>query len=121
MSRSTKQALCWAPRILCILLTIFLSIFSLDVLSEGRGFKGTAVALLIHLVPVYIVALTLVIAWRREWAGAILFIFLALFYLVFTWGRFHWSAYLVISGSLFLIGVLFGANWIMRGQLRSGD
>jgi len=119
MNTSIKRVLFWTPRVLCILFAMFLSLFTLDVFSEGCGFWETILALLIHLVPVYIVVIVLVIAWRREWVGAILFIALALFYLVWSWGRFHWSAGLGISGPLVLIGVLFLFNWIYRAQLRT--
>ena len=119
MNTSIKRVLFWTPRVLCILFGIFLSLFALDVFSEGYGFVETILALLIHLVPVYIVFIVLVIAWRWEWVGAILFIALALFYLVWSWERFHWSAYLVISGPLALLGVLFLFNWIYRAQLRT--
>ncbi len=119
MNTSTKRLLFWTPRVLCILFAMFLSLFALDVFSEGYGFGETILALLIHLVPVYIVVIVLVIAWRWEWVGAILFIAMALFYLVWTGGRFHWSAYLGIPGPLVLIGVLFLFNWIYREQLRT--
>ncbi len=119
MNTSTKRLLFWTPRVLCILFAMFLSLFALDVFSEGYGFWETILALLIHLVPVYIVVIALVIAWRWEWVGAILFIASALFYLVWSWGRFHWSAYLGISGPLVLLGLLFLFNWIYRAQLRT--
>ncbi len=119
MNTNIKRILFWTPRILCILFAMFLSLFALDVFSEGYGFWQTIGALLLHLVPIYIVVIVLVIAWRWEWVGAILFIALALFYPVASWGRFHWSAYLAISGPLVLIGVLFLLNWIYRAQLRT--
>ena len=119
MNTSTKRLLFWTPRVLCILLAMFLSVFALDVFGEGYGFWQTIGALLLHLVPVYIVVIALVIAWRWEWVGAILFIASALFYLVWFWGRFHWSAYLGISGPLVLLGLLFLFNWIYRAQLRT--
>ena len=119
MQRSVKRVLFWTPRVLCILFALFLSLFAMDVFGEGYGFWETILALLIHLVPVYIVLIVLVIAWRWEWVGAILFIAFAVFYLVWSWGRFHWSAYLGISGPLVLLGVLFLLNWIYRAQLRT--
>lgn len=119
MNTSIKRILFWTPRSLCILFAIFLGLFALDVFSEGYGFWATILALLIHLVPVYIVVIVLIIAWRWEWIGAILFIALALFYLVSSWGRFHWGAYLGISGPLFIIGVLFLFNWLYKAQLRT--
>ena len=108
----------WAPRVLCVLFVLFLSLFALDVFNEGYGFWETIFALLIHLVPVYIVVMILAIAWRWEWVGAVLFIASALFYLFLSWGRVHWSAYFAILGPLVLLGVLFMLNWIYREQLR---
>ena len=118
MNTSIKKVLYWAPRILCILFAIFVSLFAFDVFGEGQGFWKTILALLIHLVPVYIIVIALIIAWRWEWVGAVLYFALAFFYIVWFWGRFHWSAYLGISGPLALIGVLFLLNWIYREQLR---
>ena len=119
MNTRTKRLLFWIPRVLCILFAMFLSVFALDVFSEGYGFWQTIGALLLHLVPTFIVVIVLVIAWRWEWVGAVLFIALALVYLGSSWGRFHWSTYLVIPGPLVLIGVLFLFNWKYRAQLRT--
>ena len=120
MNAGMKGALFWTPRILCILFAVFVSMFAADVFGDGYGFWKTVVAFLIHLVPTYIVIIALVVAWRREWIGAILFIGLAVFYLVWAWGRFTWITYLVMSGPLFLVGVLFLVNWLYRIELRSG-
>jgi hypothetical protein len=118
--RSTvKRVLFWTPRILCILFAGFLSLFALDVFGEGLGFWEAILALLIHLVPVYIVVIVLVVAWRWEWVGAVLFTALAVCYAVSAWGRFHWSAYVAISGPLVLLGLLFLFNWIYRAQLQT--
>ena len=119
MNTSTKRVLFWTPRVLCILFAMFLSLFALDVFSEGYGFAETILALLIHLIPTYIVVIALVIAWRWEWVGTILFIALALFYPVWTQGKFPWSTYLAMSGPLFLVGVLFYFNWVYRAELRA--
>jgi hypothetical protein len=119
MHTTMKRVLFWTPRILCILFAVFLSLFALDVFGEGLGFWESMLALLIHLVPVYIVVIVLVVAWRWEWVGAVLFTALAVFYVVWAWGRFHWSAYVAISGPLVLLGVLFLFNWIYRAQLQT--
>ncbi|MDJ0694587.1 hypothetical protein [Mastigocoleus sp. MO_188.B34] len=113
MNRSTKRVLFWAPRVLCILFAIFLSVFALDVFSAGYDFGETILALLIHLIPTCIVVMALLIAWRWEGVGVFLFIALALFYMFSSRGG-SW----VISGPLFLIGVLFLLNWIYRAQLK---
>jgi hypothetical protein len=114
-----RQLLYWAPRALCIVIAIFISMFALDVFGEGRGFWGTTLALLIHLIPTYIVLAVLAVAWRWEWVGATLFTGLGVAYIVAAWGRFPLSTYVLISGPLFLVGVMFLLNWRYRGQLRA--
>ena len=121
MSKKMKRVLFWTPRILCILFAMFMSLFALDVFSEGFGFWKTILALLIHLVPVYIILIALVIAWRWEWIGAILFNALGLFYIIWVWGKFPLVTYVSISGPLFLVGMLFLFNWIYRAQLRKWE
>lgn len=120
MKVSVKRWLFWAPRVLAILFALFLSLFALDVFGQGSGFWETLVALLMHLVPTAIVLIVLALSWRWEWIGGALFIALGAWYLLSSWGRFHWSAYLVISGPLFLIGVLFLINHLYRADLRAG-
>jgi hypothetical protein len=114
MKPNTTQILFWTPRILCLLFAVFLSLFALDVFDEHLGFWKTVGALLIHLIPTWIILVVLAITWRWEWVGAILFNALAVAYLVMTWGRFHWAAYVMISGSLCLVGTLFLLSWLLR-------
>jgi len=119
MKRPVKRLLFWAPRILCILFAVFVSLFALDVFGEGYGFWGTMLALLMHLIPTGVILIVLAISWRWEWVGGVLFTALGVLYLAMFWGRFHWSAYLLISGPLFLVGVLFLINWLYRAELRT--
>jgi hypothetical protein len=119
MKRPVKRLLFWTPRVLCILYAVFISLFALDVFGEGYGFWGTMLALLMHLIPTFVILIVLAISWRWEWVGGILFIALGVLYLAMSWGRLHWSAYLLISGPLFLVGVLFLINWLYRAELRT--
>jgi hypothetical protein len=112
MNAPTKQFLFWTPRILCLLFAGFISLFALDVFDEGYGFWKTLLALAVHLIPTWIVLIVLVISWRRGWVGGILFAALGALYLVNCWGRFHWSTYALISGPLFLMGLLFFLGWL---------
>ena len=107
--------------ILCILLALFLSVFALDVFGEGYGFWEAAQALLIHLIPTWIVLSMLAVAWRWGLVGAIMFPALGALYLAMFWGRFHWSAYAGISGPLLLIGVLFLVDWVFRNRSMNPD
>ena len=114
MNTTTKRFLFWSPRILCILFSIFLSIFALDIFYEDYGFGEMILALIMHLLPTCFIVVMLVIAWRWEGIGAILFIVLPLFYLVMSRGE-SW----IISVPLFLVGVLFFLNWKYKAQLKT--
>ena len=119
MKTPLKRLLFWTPRILGLLFAAFISIFAADVFGEGYGFWKTVLALLIHLIPTWIVLIVLALSWRREWVGGILFTALGALYLIKFWGRFHWSAYVCIAGPLFLVGVLFFLSWLSRRDLRA--
>lgn len=119
MNKSTKRILFWTPRILCILFAVFLSMFALDVFGEGYSLWQTIGALLLHLIPTFIVVIALVIAWKWELVGAILFGAFAVLYVLLTWGRFPFVVYLTISGPLALVAVLFLFNWRYKEQLRT--
>jgi hypothetical protein len=116
MKKPVKFLLFWTPRILCILFAVFLSLFAGDVFDMHQGFWKTILGLLIHLIPAGIVLLALVVSWRREWVGAILFNAMGIYYLVTNFK--HPNAIMVIAGPLFLIGVLFLLNWIFRKDLK---
>ncbi len=118
MSEKVRLFLFWAPRSLTILFILFLGLFALDVFGEGHGFLGTLFALFMHLIPNFIVLAVLILAWKWEWIGGLLFAGLGVFYIVWAWGRFHISAYFFISGPLFLIAALFMLGWVLRSRIR---
>ena len=119
MTPHVNRLLYWSPRLLCVLFALFLSLFALDAFSQGYSFWQSVLAFFIHLAPVYLVLLVLLLAWRWEWIGAVVFAILAFLYLVATRGRFEWPVYASISGSLLLIALLFLLNWLQKTRLRS--
>lgn len=118
MNTAVRRTLFWTPRTLCILFALFLGLFALDVFGEGYGFWQTVLSLLIHLIPVCLVAAVLAVAWRWEWVGAALFTLLAVAYAVSVYPA-PWDWYALISGPLLLVGALFLVNWRYRDQLRA--
>ncbi len=121
MTKPAKQLLFWTPRILCILFAAFISIFALDVFGH-YGFWGTTVALLMHLIPTWIILALLIICWRRwEWVIGIIFIGLGVLYIVMFCSRLggHLTRTLPIGCPPILIGVLFLINWLYRKELRA--
>jgi hypothetical protein len=113
------QLLYWAPRALCVVVAVFISIFALDVFGKGLGFGQTLLALLMHLVPTFLILIVLAISWRREWIAGFIFLALAVVYAVFSWNKpFGPTAIPLISGPLALTGALFLVNWYRRGAIR---
>jgi len=122
MRVAIRRALYWTPRILSIAFALFLSVFALDVFESASGFWEIVSALLIHLIPVYVVLIFAALAWRWEWVGAVAFPALALLYIVATFGMFPLLNYLIMTGPLFVIGALFLVRSIYGARLRpKGD
>jgi hypothetical protein len=113
MSKPIKSALFWTPRILGILFTLFLGLFSLDVFGTGATFWETVAAFLIHNIPVFVLLVVLILAWRWEWVGAAAFIGFGIWYLILMRGQFFILALVPI-----LIGGLFLLGWIWRKKIR---
>lgn len=108
-----KKLLFWLPRILTILYACFLSLFALDVFGH-YGFWQTILALLIHLIPVWIILIALIVSWRWEWVGGVVYTALGVWYIVMTKGKAGLLTYAIMSGPLFLIGILFTAGWLTK-------
>jgi hypothetical protein len=124
MSDFAKPLLFWTPRILSILFIVFLSLFALDVLDGNLGFWQTALALTMHLIPVFVLIAALFLAWRWEWIGAGIYAAAGLIYIVWVVSmsrplslpmRLIWIA--TIAGPALVIAGLFWANWLKRGEL----
>lgn len=99
----------WTPRVLSILFACFISLFALDVFAEGRPWTEILTALLIHLIPTYVILLLLALAWRRPWIGAAGYAALALAYAAMAWRHPLWVA--TIGGPLLLIAGLYWLSW----------
>jgi general stress protein CsbA len=99
----------WLPRVVAILFTLFISLFALDV-SEGGPVK--MLDLLMHLLPTFFCVLIILLAWRREWLGALIFLALAAVYA--WWAREHMQWILLIGGPMLLLAGLYLAAWMQR-------
>jgi lysylphosphatidylglycerol synthetase-like protein (DUF2156 family) len=118
MNTFSRRLLFWTPRAISIAFAVFLSLFALDVFGEGYGFGKTLLALLIHLVPVFIVLVVLAKAWRWEWIGAAGFAGLAMWYTKGNWRR-QPDWVVTIAGPLLVIAALFLVNWLKHDELRA--
>ena len=97
----------WIPRILSILFILFLSIFALDVFIPGKEFWYYPVALFMHLIPNFILIGILVLAWKKELVGGIVFILAGLLFTIVFRTYESIPNFLIVSFPFFVIGALF--------------
>lgn len=102
----------WSPRICCIILVAFMSLFALDVFQEGYTLGEMLLAFLMHMLPMIALAVVLAIAWRWTWVGAIIFGVAALLLSIsaLSSGIQGFGTILIIGAPLLMIALLFGAN-----------
>jgi hypothetical protein len=113
-----NKILYWTPRILTIIFILFLGLFALDAFEGDQSLIKKLGGFFIHLIPNFVLILVLVVAWKHEWVGTIALTLVGIVYIVLFWGRFPVSTYLIISGPLFLIAVLFWLNWMNRKRIK---
>ena len=77
MKKSIK-VLHWTPRIICILAILFVSLFALDAFDSELSTWKQISAFAIHLIPSFILLIFLVIAWKWEKIGGIIYIVLGI-------------------------------------------
>ena len=115
--KNTKQQagkVQWWARIITIVYAAFISIFAMDVFSEGYGVVNTAVALFMHLLPTFLIVLVLILSWRREWIGGIVFLILGVIYVYVSSGKIDWGGIAMIGIPLFLLSILYFVGWVQR-------
>jgi hypothetical protein len=93
--------------------------FSLDVLELGSNAREIAIGLLMHNIPALILLAVVVISWKHEIVGGVVFILGGIAYIANMFinnglvGNI-WLPSLIIAGPAFLIGILFLLNWIKK-------
>lgn len=119
MTTNPNKYLFWIPRILSILFILFLTLMSLDVYSRDQSLHQLLIGLFLHNIPVYILSVVLVISWRYELVGGIIFIIAGLLYIatiLMNMYQYQFQGYmvsysLIVAGPLIFVGILFILNW----------
>jgi hypothetical protein len=110
------KILYWIPRIFTILGILFMLMFSIDVFGGNEPLGRKMLGFFMHNIPVLLLTGVLVIAWKWELIGGILFIIAAIA------GSFYFRAFSGNPGSLpviipFLItGLLFILHYGLYGR-----
>lgn len=68
----------WLPRILCICAILFISMFSFDVFSTEHPIWYQIGDLMMHLIPSFVLLGLLILAWKKEYLGGIIFMVIGL-------------------------------------------
>jgi hypothetical protein len=114
VSRISKALVLWIPRVLGILVSVFLGAFALDAFSAGKPFVNALADFVIHLLPSLVLLAVVAAAWHQPWVGAVAFIALAIAYVGIARNHVEWIV--VISGPLLVVGVLYLASWYGQRQ-----
>lgn len=126
MKNNINKFVYWAPRILSIMLVLFLTIFSVDVFGENLGFWQTILGLLIHNIPAILLAVVIWVSWKYEIVGGIVFIIAGLAHMVSSVVRvdaepwyISFLASLIIDVPAFFIGILFLVGWFKNKNIKA--
>ena len=119
MTATSKRALVWAPRALCILFAAFISLFALDAFSSDRDIWDNLVYFTMHLLPTFVLIGMLALAWRREWIGAVVSTLFGLWLAQLNFSRHNVVGTVIIAGPPFLMAALFLVNWLKRTELHT--
>ena len=114
-----RRLLYWTPRAIALLFAAFVSLFAMDVFGAEYSPWQVTLALLIHLIPSFVLLAATALAWRWEWIGAVVLAGWAIWYTIMTWGSFPFSVYLLMSILPLTVGLLFLLNWLFRQEIRS--
>ncbi len=68
----------WIPRILSILAILFISLFALDSFAPELTFWQQLAAFAMHMIPSLVLVALLIVAWKYELAGGLLYILIGL-------------------------------------------
>ena len=115
--KTSIKLLYWTPRILCVLAILFISMFALDAFDGNASVWQKIGGFIIHLIPSYILIALLIVAWKWELIGGIIFMLIGLGFApsiyIINHNRNHFSVsqslidVLMINGPIIIVGILF--------------
>ena len=106
MATRSSRLLLWSPRILGILVSLFIGMFAFDAFRRGKPLSAALPEVVMQLIPAFVLLGVVAASFRRQWIGAGAFIGLAGVYAV-TMPKGHLDWMLTISGPLLVVGTLF--------------
>lgn len=113
----------WTPRIICMLAILFISMFALDAFSPEHTIWEQIVGFFMHLIPSFILLAVLLVAWKWELIGGVIFtvIGIALSPIIFQHNyamnqsvSMSLLIILMITFPFIVVGVLFMSSHFMK-------
>jgi len=113
----------WLPRIVCILAILFVSAFALDSFAPGLTIWQQLGSFFMNLIPSFALTAFLIIAWKWELTGAIIFIItgIILSILVYSknYNRIHsvgksLAIVAIIAIPFIIAGILFLISYLLK-------
>jgi hypothetical protein len=114
----------WLPRIICILAILFVSMFALDSFAPGLTLGQQLAAFFMHLIPSFVLLAILLVAWKWELIGGIIFMVIGLGLSPFIYLLNHNRNGMTVGNSLMvvllinipfvLVGILFIASHFLK-------
>jgi len=111
-----EKALYWVPRIFTVLALLFMLMFSFDVFEENGPMGRKLLGFLMHNIPVLILVVVLIIAWKWELVGGIFFI-VAFIVSCFFFHSFSGNpGSLIVTIPFLITGILFIIHHYLYGK-----
>lgn len=113
--KTSDKILHWAPRILGLLTILFISLFAFDSFSPSNTLWQNFLSLLIHLLPSIVMLIVLLIAWKWELAGGIIFLLAGIAWSVFIYiGNLKRTG---VPGKALMVVLILGLPIVIAGIL----
>ena len=118
----------WLPRIFCILAILFISLFAADAFAPGLTIWQQLGNFLMHLIPSFILLFLLIVAWKWELIGGIIFTIIGLglspFIFIHNYNMNHsvgmsFGIILAITFPFVVVGILFIISHFMKKKNHS--
>jgi hypothetical protein len=108
-----ERILFWVPRIFTIMAILFMMMFSFDVFEGNDPLGQKLVGFLMNSIPVFILIVVLIIAWKWGFTGGLFFI-IAFIISCFFFRSFSGNpASLIVTTPFLLTGILFIVHYFL--------
>ena len=121
--KTMNRIIYWTPRILCIMAILFISLFALDSFDPALTIWRQIGGFLIHLIPSYVLISLLVVSWKWELIGGIIFAAIGVIFTPFIYlHNFQMNhsvsmsigIVLMINFPFILVGILFIISYLLK-------